>query len=178
MKFTRNCLWEDSFLSSREGRLGEECVEGWLTALGWSCCERNMRFHGGEIDRVFVREHAHSVRMLDVCVAEIKTTRVRTVGQFHALFAEGKLRTLVRPHQLRNLWRTAAQFECRIRSRRRAQVRTYVRYFLVVIAPPRLIKKLSHEISASAGFLPVRLCCAGSNEVILSWSPDFPPQNL
>lgn len=165
-------------MSSREGRLGEECVEGWLTALGWSCCERNMRFLGGEIDRVFVREHAHSARMLDVCVAEIKTTRVRSVGQFHALFAEGKMRTLVRPHQLRNLWRTAARFECRIRARRRAHVRTYVRYFLVVMAPPRLIKRLSNEINSSPGSLPVKLCRTGSHDVILSWSPDSPPPNL
>lgn len=165
-------------MSSREGRLGEECVEGWLTALGWSCCERNMRFQGGEIDRVFLREHVKSSRLLDVCVAEIKTTRVRTIGQFHALFAEGKMRTLVRPHQLRNLWRTAAQFESRIRSRRRAQVRTFVRYFLVVVAPPRLIKRLSHEINSTPGSFPVRLCRTGSHEVILSWSPDLPPSNL
>lgn len=166
-------------MSTQVGRLGEDCVEHWLAKLGWECCERNMRIPGGEIDRLFIRNRAEKSAFLDVCVAEIKTTHVRSLAEFRRLFTEAHLRALIRPHQVRNLWRTAAYQEGRLRHlRKNAQIQTYVRYFLVVTATARLVKLVRTDFRTTGGNFPVKLCRVGERELIFAWSPDVPAQFL
>jgi Holliday junction resolvase-like predicted endonuclease len=157
------------------GRLGEKSVESWLTHLGWECQAVNWRIPGGEIDRLFVRRQKPRSRRIDICVSEIKTARVRTVEHFLELFEERRLRTLMRPHQIRNLWRTAEICESRIRGREsQSQICTYVRYFLVVSAGPRTLQGIVLYLNANSSSLPVRLCSVGQRELILAWAPDVP----
>lgn len=166
-------------MSTASGRLGELCIENWLTGLGWTCCQRNLRVPGGEIDRIFIRERISEEQCLDVCIAEIKTTHVQSVRRFSELFGEAKIRSLVRPHQMRNLWRCAAYYESCLRARKKkSMIRIYVRYFLVVQAPPRLVKALKASVRVQKTHLPMRLCRAGEKELILAWMPDAPAQSL
>jgi len=174
-----NVIWRIRNLSTRGGKLGEQSVEDWLARKGWHCCERNMRVSGGEIDRLFVRYSDQDENQIDVCVAEVKTTKIQSQRQFRELFSEARLRPLIRPHQIRNLWRTAAIYESRLKSRRRRTfVRTFVRYFLVVYASESLIKFMRAGLRSGDIHAPLRLCCVGERELILAWSPDAPTQKL
>lgn len=164
-------------MSTRSGRHGERSVELWLAEHGWVCRERNMRIPGGEIDRLFVRKPMRATSTVDVCVAEIKTTHIKTARQISALLGEAKLRALIRPHQIRNLWRTAAHYESRLRLQsHKSQVRTYVRYFLVLKAEARVLRALKSRAESGNPFYPMRLCRMSDSDVILSWSPDVPTQ--
>jgi Holliday junction resolvase-like predicted endonuclease len=166
-------------LSTRSGRRGEQRVESWLNDLGWSCSEKNLRIPGGEIDRLFFRRVSGLQPRIDICIAEIKTTSIRSLTQFGNIFSEASLKTLVRPHQMRNLWRTAQIEEMRVKRQNcEIDVCTYVRYFLVVFASERIIVDVRKQIKAGRNRLPVRICHADDDVLILSWSPDVPAQNF
>jgi Holliday junction resolvase-like predicted endonuclease len=174
-----NVLWRILQLTTQAGRAGERCVEDWLTGLGWSCEEKNLRIAGGEIDRLFVRCNAENEGQTDVCVAEIKTTKIKSRRQFRELFCEARMRPLIRPLQIRNLWRTAALYEARLRSRRKhVQLRIYVRYFLVVKSSEAVVRGLGAAFRNGDFPAPLRLCRASGCELILSWAPDSPSQKL
>jgi hypothetical protein len=87
------------------------------------------------------------------------------------------LRPLMRPHQIRNLWRTAALYEARMR-RRQPQLRIYVRYFLVVKSTESVVRALRAGLRSGTLPVPLKLCRVGSRELILAWSPDAPTQKL
>lgn len=159
-------------MSTSVGRLAENCVEGWLESLGWLCFERNMRVPGGEVDRLFVRERANSGLRVDLCVAEVKATRLRKKADLDNLFSCAKMRALVRPSQLRVLWRSAAFYERRLQSLTRSPVRTYVRYFLVVYGKQEHLQQLRSQVRNSDHGFPVRLCRSSQEYVILAWSPE------
>jgi Holliday junction resolvase-like predicted endonuclease len=160
-------------LSTSVGRLAERCVEDWLEAEGWSCFERNMRVPGGEIDRLFVRERGSSGLRVDLCVAEVKATRLKKKSDLGNLFSSSKMRALIRPAQLRVLWRSAALYERRLQSLTRSPVRTYVRYFLVVYGKENYLHELRMQVRATDHGFPVRLCRVSHEYLILAWSPEL-----
>jgi Holliday junction resolvase-like predicted endonuclease len=159
-------------LSTSVGRRAEVCVERWLEEEGWTCFERNMRVPGGEIDRLFVRERCLSGLRVDLCVAEVKATRLTKGQGICHLFSAAKIRSLIRPQQLRTLWRSAAAYEHQLVNLTKAPVRTYVRYFLVVYGNSSSLKEIRAEFKKTRADLPVRLCRATPENLIFSWSPD------
>lgn len=159
-------------MATSVGRLAERVVESWLEAEGWLCFERNMLVPGGEIDRVFVRERRSSGFKVDLCVAEVKATRLRDSSQLDPIFCAARMKSLLRPHQVRVLWRTAAAYEQRLRSLTQSSVRTYVRYFFVIYGEHDQIRRLSVEIKTRQGDLPLRICKVSQQELILAWSPE------
>ncbi|NBW80424.1 hypothetical protein EBR21_01600, partial [bacterium] len=75
--------------------------------------------------------------------------------------------------------RTAQIQEQRIkRQNSSTDVCTYVRYFLVVFASEKIICDVRKQIKAGRSGLPVRICHANEDVLILSWSPDVPTQNF
>jgi Holliday junction resolvase-like predicted endonuclease len=174
-----NVLRRIQELATKTGREGERCVEDWLAGLGWFCQEKNLRIAGGEIDRLFVRRTDKNKVHIDVCVAEIKTTTIRSRRQFRELFCEARLRPLIRPHQIRNLWRTAALYEAKMRNHLKSdQLRIFVRYFLVVRSTDSVVRGVRDGLRTGELPVPLKLCRAGSRELILAWSPDAPSQKL
>ncbi|MFZ9519691.1 MAG: YraN family protein [Silvanigrellaceae bacterium] len=166
-------------MSTRSGRKGEQRVESWLSSMGWTCPEKNIRIPGGEIDRLFLRRFEDKFDRIDICIAEIKTKSLRSARQFCHLFDEAQLRTLIRPHQIRNLWRTAQFHEQRLRRQHgTAHVCTYVRYFLVVLASEGILSSVRRQLKAGRSSLPVRICHLDDDALILSWAPDVPSQNF
>jgi Holliday junction resolvase-like predicted endonuclease len=163
-------------LSTSVGRLAEHCVEGWLESEGWACFERNMRVPGGEIDRLFVRERGSSGLRVDLCVAEVKATRLRRRTDIVNLFSSAKMRSLIRPAQLRILWRSAAFYERRLQAITRSPVRTYVRYFLVVYGKQNQLRELRSQVGSAEHGFPVRLCRVSPEYLILAWSPEHAVQ--
>lgn len=159
-------------MNTSVGSLAEQCVESWLEQEGWLCFERNMRVPGGEIDRLFVRERGRSGLRVDLCVAEVKATRIRKKHDLNSLFSAAKMRSLIRPNQLRVLWRSAALYERQLCSLTQSPVRTYVRYFLVVYAERRMLRELRIYLDTANTDLPVRVCRATGENLILAWSPE------
>ncbi len=159
-------------MNTSVGSLAEQCVESWLEQEGWLCFERNMRVPGGEIDRLFVRERGRSGLRVDLCVAEVKATRIRKKNDLRSLFSAAKMRSLIRPNQLRVLWRSAALYERQLCSLTQSPVRTYVRYFLVVYAEQRMLRELRLYLDAANTDLPVRVCRVTRENLILAWSPE------
>lgn len=154
------------------GRIAEMFVEQWFEQQGWLCFERNMRVPGGEIDRLFVRERCTSGLRVDLCVAEVKATRIVGNVGFEELFSASKMRALMKPNQLRTVWRSAAQYESQLKALTKTPVRTFVRYFLVVFAPPERIAQLKKKIQAAGDALSLRCCNTSRDYLIVSWSPD------
>ena len=159
-------------LTTSVGRSAERYVESWLEAEGWLCFERNMRVPGGEIDRVFVRERPGAGFKVDLCVAEVKATRLRQPFHLDPMFCAARMKSLLRPNQVRVLWRTAAAYEQRLRALTRAPVRTFVRYFLLVQGERRQIHKLAEDVRIKTGDHPFRICKVSENELLLAWSPE------
>lgn len=159
-------------MSTGFGRDAEMFVEQWFEKQGWLCFERNLRVPGGEIDRMFVRERGVSGLRVDLCVAEVKATRLSREVGLEQLFSSARIRALMKPRQLRNVWRYAASYESRLKLITRNPVRTFVRYFMVVFAPQNCLRKLKHSIQQAASEVCVRLCLVTPHYLILSWSPD------
>lgn len=157
------------------GRAAELFVEQWFEQQGWLCFERNMRVPGGEIDRLFVRERCASGLRVDLCVVEVKATRIVGNVGFEEIFSSAKMRTLMKPNQLRTVWRSAAHYENRLKALTKTPVRTFVRYFLVVFAPPVRISQLKTKIQEADDVLSLRCCHASRTYLIVSWSPDVCP---
>ena len=162
----------DVALNTSVGSLAERCVESWLEQEGWVCFERNMRVPGGEVDRLFVRERGRSGLRVDLCVAEVKATRISKKKDINSLFSSAKMRSLIRPNQLRVLWRSAALYERQLCSLTQSPVRTYVRYFLVVYAEQRMLRELRIYLDTANTDLPVRVCRVTRENLILAWSPE------
>jgi len=160
-------------MSTALGGQAEMFVEQWFESQGWLCFERNLRVPGGEIDRMFVRERGVSGLRVDLCVAEVKATRLRGEASFEQLFSAARIRTLMKPHQLRNVWRSAALYECKLRSATRNPVRTFVRYFMVVFASRGCLIKLKNKLQRTGFENSVRCCLATPEYLILSWTPDL-----
>lgn len=160
-------------MSTSVGRFAENCVEGWLESEGWLCFERNMRVPGGEIDRLFVRERSRAGLRVDLCVAEVKATQLKRKADVNYLFSAAKMRSLIRPTQLRILWRSAAQYERRLQSLTHCPVHTYVRYFLVVYGSRNHLQYLRQQMRASENGFPARICWASQDYLILAWSPEL-----
>lgn len=163
---------EEFALSTFAGRSAEQHVEAWLESEGWMCFERNMRVPGGEVDRLFVRERGTSRFKVDLCVAEIKSTKLRKPSSPEMLFSAQRMKSLLRPNQLRVIWRAAATYESRLQTMTRAPVRTYVRYFFVVFGDRRQLLHLQRAILEQVVDLPLRVCRANDDAVILAWSPE------
>ncbi|MEY2986627.1 MAG: hypothetical protein RJB13_148 [Pseudomonadota bacterium] len=159
-------------MSTALGRKAEMFVEQWFEMQGWQCFERNLRVPGGEIDRLFVRERGVSGLRVDLCVAEVKATRLKRETQLNQLFSAARIRSLVKPNQLRTVWRSAAVYEGKLRSATRNPVRTFVRYFMVVFASRSHLLKLRCAIRKSGVDTSLRCCFASSEYMILSWSPE------
>lgn len=165
-------------MSTTLGRKAEMCVEQWFESRGWLCFERNLRVPGGEIDRIFVRERGVSGLRVDLCVAEVKGTRLSQLKSFEELFTAARIRALMKPHQMRNVWRSAAVYECRLKSATRHPVRTFVRYFFVVFAPHASLLRLECALQKAVLEASVRCCFMTTEYMILSWSPDVLAHSL
>ncbi|NBO38886.1 hypothetical protein EBU99_09915 [bacterium] len=159
-------------MSTSVGRRAECCVEEWFESEGWTCFERNLRVPGGEVDRMFVRQRGVSALRVDLCVAEVKATHLKNSRGADRLFAAERMRSFVRPRQLRILWRSAAAYEAQLQRLTRAPVRTYVRYFLVVYGTPKLLGDLKSSVESGALSIPVRFCRSTQESLILAWTPD------
>ena len=97
-------------MSTALGRKAEMFVEQWFESQGWLCFERNLRVPGGEIDRMFVRERGATGLRVDLCVAEVKATRLSRDTKLEQLLSSARIRSLMKPTQLRTVWRSAAVY--------------------------------------------------------------------
>ena len=159
-------------MSTALGRKAEMFVEQWFESQGWLCFERNLRVPGGEIDRMFVRERGATGLRVDLCVAEVKATRLSRDTKLEQLLSSARIRSLMKPTQLRTVWRSAAVYEGRLKSATRNPVRTFVRYFMVVFAPRSCLLKLRGAIRRSGADSSVRCCFTSPYYIIISWTPE------
>ena len=142
------------------GKWGEEQVDIWMEQHNWLPTEKNLRIHGGEIDRVYTC--AHSREKPQFCIAEIKTNLIYSKNNFAEIFSEVGIKKYLKQRQIRNLYKFGENYLAS------GKQNVFLRLFIVL--------KLNNELKINSPLKntgSIKICFTSDSYFILAIEPEF-----
>ena len=90
------------------GAWGESQVDTWMKLHKWNPIEKNLKIHGGEIDRVYA--HSNAKDNIQLCIAEIKTNIIYSKTSFDEIFSEVGIKKYIKQNQIKNLYKIGENY--------------------------------------------------------------------
>lgn len=142
------------------GKWGEEQVDIWMRQHNWLPMEKNLKIHGGEIDRVYKYLNGESNSLF--CIAEVKTNLIYSKKVFKEIFSEIGVKKYVKQRQIRNLYKFGEDYLAK------GKQNIFLRLFIVLKINSKLKIKESIKNTSS-----IKICFSSDNYFILSIEPEF-----
>lgn len=155
MKNTR-----DSNYKKILGFWGEQQVDCWMQCQKWSVHEKNLRIHGGEIDRIYIHKSTNSNYKL--CIAEIKTNCIHNSAPLNEIFTEVGIKKYIKQKQIKNLFKMSENYYSK------GIKEIYLRLFIVLKKKHYI--KIDKNISTMSA---IKICYEHDNYYILSITPEY-----
>ncbi len=146
------------------GKWGEEQVDIWMKKYNWLPIEKNLRIHGGEIDRVYTC--THSGKNSQFCIAEIKTNLIYSINTFKEIFSEIGIKRYIKQRQIKNLYKLGENYLAK------GKRNIFIRIFIVIKLHNKL--KINENIKNTSS---IKICFSIDSYLILSIEPEFTNYN-
>jgi Holliday junction resolvase-like predicted endonuclease len=141
------------------GKWGEEQVDIWMEKHNWLPIEKNLRIHGGEIDRVYTYSNGtHS----QFCIAEVKTNLIYSKNTFTEIFSEVGIKKYIKQRQIRNLYKFGENYLAK------GKKNIFLRLFIVIKLNNKL--KINDPIKSTGS---IKICFSNDSYFIISIEPEF-----
>jgi Holliday junction resolvase-like predicted endonuclease len=151
---------KDSNYKKILGFWGEQQVDCWMQSQNWSVHEKNLRIHGGEIDRIYI--HKTNNNNYKMCIAEIKTNCIYSSSSLNEIFTEVGIKKYIKQRQIKNLFKISENYFSKGISE------IYLRLFIVLKKKNYI--KIDKNLSAMSA---IKICYEHDNYYILSITPEF-----
>ncbi|KAB8037090.1 hypothetical protein GCL60_14770 [Silvanigrella paludirubra] len=142
------------------GKWGEDQLDKWMIEQEWHPIEKNLRIHGGEIDRIYILKKHTDEKLF--CIAEVKTNIIYNKSNLNLLLSEVGIKKYIKTRQMKNLYKIGENYLSKGFSK------IFLRLFIIL----KTTKKIDTSLFEGK-FSPFKLCFKSNHYFIISLEPEF-----